>query len=182
MLEPSFEGPIVGFVINYLRVNYWRVQTLMEFEDAVQEAGFVFTIMLKRIGVENVQNESHLMALFKTAWSRHFITLSNKATKAREIQLETDLVHQVDGEDSELSALSTIVGALDTDGAVEYALEHAPENVRAVVSFLMNAPASMVEPALKNNGLAKGNSVFLAKMLGLDAERDHVRDVYDYFS
>lgn len=128
------------YVHNFLKKNYWKVETHLSYEDAVSEAKLQFVRTISRLKKREcvIENEKHLMSLFKTSWSNHFITLANKATHERFIttsfSAETHEIMQ-----AQLSE------DLDNFGELEIVLQQAPSEIKQVLTMLMNSPAEVLE-------------------------------------
>lgn len=132
-------------VINFLKKNYWKVKDLMDWDDAIGEAQLQFVRTIDRLEKRGcvIENEKHLMSLFKTSWSRHFITLANKATKERFVSTMQD------GTAQELSILN-MIGENDNTGLLEAQLAKAPTEVKQVLRLLVTAPDELVEELQKS--------------------------------
>ena len=137
----SLEFSVVEpYVHNFLKKHYWKVETLLSYEDALSEAKLQFVRTFSRLEKRNcvVENEKHLMALFKTSWSNHFITLSNKATHERFITPS----HSAESHEILMNQLSD---DSDNYGELEIVLQQAPSEIKQVLTMLMNSPAEVVE-------------------------------------
>lgn len=138
MKEYSFEI-VRPYVINHLKKHYWKLESYMDWEDALAEAQLQFIRTIKRLQNRHcqIENEKHLMSLFKTSWSNHFITLANKATKERFISTDQDIEQQN-------IKLNSLIAELDNSGLVQQLLQKAPADVRQVLHILLNAPDDLV--------------------------------------
>jgi hypothetical protein len=136
--EYSFEI-VRPYVINHLKQHYWKLQTYMDWEDAMSEAQLQFVRTITRLQKRHckIDNDKHLMSLFKTSWSNHFITLANKATKERFITTTEDV-------DQQSLQLDSLIAELDNAGVVNQLLQKAPPDVRQVLHILLNAPDELV--------------------------------------
>lgn len=137
MQEHSFET-VRPYVINFLKKNYWKLDTYMDWDDAMAEAQLQFVRTIKRLQSRGcvIENEKHLMSLFKTSWSNHFITLSNKATKERIFAIQDAATNQL--------MLNNLIGDLDNDGMLKMLLQQAPGEVKQVLRLLLTAPDELV--------------------------------------
>lgn len=133
MQDHSFEI-VRPYVLNHLKRNYWKVESYMDWEDALSEAKLQFIRTVQRLQKRScvIENEKHLMSLFKTSWNNHFITLANKATKERFVQSQND-----DGTDS---TLTNYIGDLDNNGQLTQLMQQAPDEVKQVIRLLLSAP------------------------------------------
>lgn len=165
----QFKGAPEGWVVNQLHGNYWKVEPLGDWDDIMQEARVCFCEVYNTY--PEVEDR-HLMALFKTAWSRRFIDLAHKATRHRsEISVET-LPLETPGE-------------LSNSGFLAVLIEQAPDEVRSVLSLFLNAPSELLELATqswraKGRRKAEGNSM-INQCLGLPEGSDPIGAVEDYF-
>lgn len=179
---PVFDGTIKGWVVNYLRRNYWRIQRTMEYDDAVQEAHLLFLELVKRY--PNVDTPQWFMTLFKRSWVHHFADMSVSDTAAR--NEVTFGATTADEDESLQSYIDSFPGDPDNFGMITLMIMNAPAEIRSVVALFLRAPTETLELACsawkmqgKKNEL--GNQM-LAKLLGLDPNGDVIQDVRDYFS
>lgn len=121
------------YVLNYLHLHYWKVRNILSFEDAIGEAQLQFWRTITRLDKNGdvIENEKHLMSLFKTSWSRHFITLANKDTKSIRL-LESD-------ETTEFLQ-QTMIGDLNNDGFLLCLLDRAPTEIKQTINLMMKLP------------------------------------------
>lgn len=138
MKEYSFEI-VRPYVINHLKRNYWKLESYMDWEDALAEAQLQFVRTIHRLQKRNcqIENEKHLMSLFKTSWANHFITLANKATKERFVTTTEDV-------DQQSAQLDALIADTDNAGLINCLLQNAPSEVRQVLHILLNAPDDLV--------------------------------------
>jgi len=175
---PEFKGPIEGWTVNFCKKNQWRLQRSMEWEDIMQEAQVVF--LKCKNAYPELDGPSHFMALYKTAWTRHVINLSQKDTELKAVYSET---HDAEHEGME----SIVIGELNTDGNLATLLRQAPKEILMVLNLFLNAPTELLEVALdgwKGNDrrCIAGGSKRICKMLGLPEHMDIMKSVQDYFS
>ena len=130
--EQTWEGEIAGYTVNFLARQHWKITRTTPWEDAMQEAYVVFLRCKQRYPDVEAR---HFMALYKTSLGRHFINLANNATKDRCL---TPL------SEGAMGVVIDPVGATDNDGALATAIRQAPDEVRMVLSLLLNAPQHMM--------------------------------------
>lgn len=160
MKEYSFEI-VRPYVINHLKRNYWKLESYMDWEDALAEAQLQFIRTLRRLQNRQcrIENEKHLMSLFKTSWSNHFITLANKATKER-------FIFTTENAEQQSTQVDLLVAELDNSGLLQQLFEKAPADVKQVLHILLNAPDDLV--ALLQNSFHENPklcNVILCKLL-----------------
>ncbi len=159
MLDFSVVEP---YVRNFLKKNYWKVETLMPYEDALSEAKLQFIRTISRLEKRNceIKNEKHLMSLFKTSWSNHFITLANKATNER-------FVTTLSNSDNQDLLIDQVIGDMGNMGEIEILLQKAPSEIKQVISMLLNSPIEAIEVIRDNffTNKTKSNQL-LCKLLG----------------
>jgi hypothetical protein len=176
---PEFTGPIEGFVVNYISKNYWRVARTVPREDLMQEAYVVF-LRCKRKYTQ-LEEARHFMALFKTAWVRHFTDLANADTQDRLVS-STEMV-DADGD----AHTREMVGELCTDGELATKLRQAPAEVLMVLNLFLNAPQEILELAIggwsgQDRRCKAGGSKRINQLLGLPLDTDVMATVEAYFS
>lgn len=138
MSEHSFET-VRPYVINHLKKNFWKLESYMDWDDAINEAQLQFVRTIKRLEKRNchIENEKHLMSLFKTSWTNHFTTLTNKATKERFIQTQNSLTDE--------DLMDTLISDLDNNGIVQVLLDTAPVEVKQVLQMFLKSPDELVQ-------------------------------------
>lgn len=179
---PSFDGPIRGYVMNYLRKNYWRVQRSMEYEDVLQEAAFLVAYLANRY--PDVDTPQWFMTLFKRSWAGHFAELAYKDSDVK-MEVSPSFYADEEGEASEFDP-DGFVGDQDNAGMLSIMIRNAPAEVKSVVSLFLNAPQEVLDLAAaswRSQGKKKefGNTM-LSKLLGLRGDYDAVEEVVKYFT
>lgn len=180
---PKFEGAIEGYVVNFLRTNFWRVQGSMEFQDCMQEAHLVFLRLADRYGV--LDTPQHFMGLYKRAWYNHFTDLSHIDTKFRVEVSESQLATEEDGGMAYVSLVESIIGETDCAGYITIMLQQAPADVRTVLSFFVVAPQELVDLTFsswrKSRRKKEGGNNMLCHVLGFAPGTDLLGRVAAYF-
>lgn len=180
---PKFEGAIEGYVVNFLRTNFWRVQGSMEFQDCMQEAHCLFLRLADRYGV--LDTPQHFMGLFKRAWHNHFTDLSNTDTKLRAEVSESSLLLESEDGMTYIGLVERLVGETDCTGYLAVMLQQAPADVRTVLSFFVAAPQDLVDSAFaswrKSKRKKEGGNNMLCQLLGFAPGTDILSRVADYF-
>jgi hypothetical protein len=181
--DPIFKGPIEGYVVNYIHKHLWKVQRTCERDDLLQDAYVVFLRVKSKY--PDLDTPQHFMALFKTAWSRHFTDLANKDTEDRVlVSMRLRSEENEDGDSGQLEA--DPAGDCDNDGSLAVMLRQAPREVTAVLNLFLSAPQELLDLALGSwNGQDKrckaGGSARINKLLGLPVHLDALQTVHDYF-
>lgn len=175
----EFKGPVEGYVVNYIKREGWKVAASQTHDDLTQDAYLVYMKVCAKY--PDVREAPHLMALFKTAWFRHFTDLANADTKNRVLTHFRDA-----GEDDAGDAFEP-AGDSDNDGALGVALRQAPAEVAAVLNLFLSAPQEILDMVMESwggpdrrkraNGCARLN-----RMLGLPPDLDALQAVHDYLS
>lgn len=179
MYSPAFEGPIEGYVMNFINKHCWKVARAYQREDLKQEAYLIF---LRCVGkYPDLETPQHFMALFKTAWNRHFIDLANEDTASR-ILVQAPVATMEDGYEVPYE----IAGDTDHDGHLSLLLEQAPREISMVLNLFLNAPQEILDLSLGSwNGRDRrykaGGSQRICQMLGLPQNRDVLKEVEEYF-
>lgn len=174
--EPTFKGPIEGYVVNNLKQHFWRIEASCTMDDALQEARCVFLrVAQKYPGVD----APHFMALFKMAWHNQLTDLANDDTRLRAM---VPLIARQDEEGREIEA----VGELENEGYLAVSLRQAPQEVQAVINLFLSAPQEILDLALRGwsaRGRRKTDgSRKICKLLGLREDLDVLQSVEDHFT
>lgn len=177
MYYPVFKGPIEGWVVNYTRPMFWRVESIMEWKDVMQEAYIVFMRCAAKYPV--VDTPQHFMTLFKRAWVNEYHDLSNEATRLR--LFVSDHKELDEGESLPVEQ----VGETDNGGFLAVALRQAPEEVRRVINLMLHAPQEMLDIILAdwrghNRRRTDGGGARINAALGLPKDLDVYKIVHDY--
>lgn len=171
--QPEYDGPIAGYVANFVSKNYWRVERTQERDDVFQEARCVF---LKVSGRYPDVDAPHFMALFKTAWQRRFTDLANADT-ARRVEVPLSMIATPPDRD-EYEYEYDPPGELDNDGAASVLLRQAPSEVKQVINLFLNAPQEILELALagwndvRDGRYSTGGSRRLCRLLNIPDDVD----------
>lgn len=169
---PEFKGPIEGWIVNHMTQHYWKVQATMTRMDVMQEAYYIFLRLSKKYA-ETVTEPEHFMALFKTAWSRHYIDLAKKDSSCR-----TEVEHT--------PATADAVGEVENEGYLRTLVRQAPSDVRLVLTLFLNAPAELLELATSSfkrvgrGGARAADNQRVAALLGLPADSRPLDAVESY--
>lgn len=177
MSNMHFKGPVEGWVVNFLTKNHWRVANTHEMEDAIQEAALIFWRCRTRY--PDVEDK-HLMALFKTAWTRHFTDLARSASEARNIVSESDLAS-----DDERGGRVDLVGEPDNEALLLLMIKQAPREIQTVLALFVSAPSELLEMATEawragGKKKAEGNKM-INRCLGVAEDHDTIGNVRRYF-
>jgi hypothetical protein len=128
--RPRWNGPCEAFAKRFVAANLWRVQALLDKDEAIQECAVIFARCC-RLYEGKVDNPAWFMSLFTRALSRDFHTLSNKNAKA------------VAARQAAKRNRHPIIAELQ-DGPVYTALCHASEDLRQVFIVLAAAPQELL--------------------------------------
>ncbi len=175
--SPEFTGPIEGYVVNFMKKHYWKVERTQTRDDVLQEARLVF--LRCREKYQDLDTPQHFMALFKRAWANEFIDLANADTASRVL-----VQPPVDRETGE--QITDLYGESDNDGSLSVMLRQAPAEVTMVLNLFLSAPQEILDLALgswkgRDKRCRTGGSKRICKMLGLPQELDVLKLVEDYF-
>ncbi len=181
MYKPIFKGPIEGWTVNYCTSNFWRVSSMMEFEDLLQDAYIVFLRCEARY--PELDTPQHFMSLYKRAWANHVTDLANEATQLRAVRS----IHQGVGEDDEPLQIAEGVGELENAGYLVTLVGQAPEEVRRVLALMLQAPQEIIDVVMSdwrgpNGRRTDGGGTRINKALGLPADFNPYEAVRRYLT
>lgn len=176
--SPQWNGPIEGYVVNFMKRNQWRVQSHMEYEDCIQEAYYIFLRLKHKYG--RLDTPQHFMALYKTTLTNEFNDLVAKSVKYRVEVLENKLDGYYD------MLIDTVAGDSNNDGELSIMMEQAPGEIKLVLQLMLTAPVEVLEMfagSWKQRGKTKefGNA-HLCEILGLPKKTNIIDAFTDYFN
>lgn len=167
---PRYDGPIEGFVVNFIRKNIWRVPSYLTEEDLMQESHLLFW-KLKTLYTQ-VDNPKWFMTLYKTAFSNRINDLSNRKSKSVDECLESDM-----GEDVEIAERHS---GGSNEGYFHVLLDQVPQDVRTALNFLDSCHERVYEQLKGDVNLS--NSL-LCSWMGLDPKKVNIfAKTKSYFS
>ena len=167
-----------GWSVKFLKKNFWRVQSTMEWEDAMQECRWVFCHVLNKYEGRH-DGPKHVMALYKVAVSGHFHDLSTRDTRRRGLE------HVHHSEAAMEAADATTSGDLDNDGAMLSMLSKLPEDVRDTIRILYDAPAEVLElvcSSVRTGRRVRAANRVLREMTGREGAEDIVAQLRKHFA
>lgn len=178
----KWEGAVEGYVVNTMKTQYFRVQRTLTRDEYVNEAFIVFSRVQTKYK-KTVDEDKHLMALFKTAWSRRLNDLSTEDTHQR-MFVQAPITRSSEGEDIEGF---DPVGDLDNDGMLAIVIREAPQEIKQVLNLFLAAPQEILDVALagwsgQDRRCKAGGSARICKLLGLPEDRDIMQEVEAYFT
>lgn len=179
----SFEFSLVEqYVKNYLRKHYWKVERSLTYDDAMQEARIMFWQLTRRMDRRNIEIDGpkHMMALFKSSWSRRFTTLANEATVVRKELVLSDL--EPDNQEEDSTSVADLLFPVHSDledGFFEKLVEQSPTEVRQVLLLLWTAPKEVLALVFASKRTSNRK---LCMLLGYAPTTDLLGSVKRYFS
>lgn len=183
VLSIEWQGPIEGYTKNYLAKNYWRVASVMDWDDAMQESRAIFVECVIRYK-DKVDNPAWFMSLYKTVLFSRFTNYANYATRQRHVVFEHQLVRDDDEADSPITQRDE-VGDSDNNGYLATLVREAPADVKEVLALFLNAPVDLLESAIaawqSRNGKGGVSSRLLCALLGREVDEDVIGRVQEYF-
>lgn len=170
---PEWDDALEGYTVKKVASNMWRLKG-SEFEDVMQEARLRFVELCRMY--PNVDNASWTMGLYKISLHNLIHDLAYKDFNRRKYVTLSSDVYPDNGDEESEPFEETIVGDLENDGMLLQALSSAPKEVIAVLSFLMESPASLLRAlaaSWKSQGHRKefGNQ-HLCRILGYPSGTD----------
>ena len=170
--SPEWNGYYDGYLANFLSTNYWRVQSLMEYEDCKQEAALVFAKLVNRYGC--VDTPQHFMALFKSAWVNRFNDLSKKDTRFRRMAYGDVYESSLEGlEDSRCDY---------NEGMLSVMMQQAPAEIKSVLRLFLTAPVEALDSLARMMGTKEQfTEKQLCTILGLKRGTKIKQKINNYF-
>lgn len=167
LFSPKWDGPIEGYTKNFLKKNFWRVQRLMEYSDALSECYCTFLHLQKRY-FGTVDNAAWFMSLYQVSLMRRFATLSLADSKhrARFVYIE-----EQDADGVPHPTDSGTLGEFISD------LEKAPEEALALLRLLLDAPVNFVRAIYTCEDSAESLELLVGTGMSFSMLRDSIKQV-----
>jgi hypothetical protein len=159
-----WKGPIEGFVVNFAKLNAWRVQPAMDEMDLYQEAWILFN---KCVEYYPEVEPKHFMALFKTALHNRMTTLAQLRTRRHEV---TECASEL--QDAHITTLEDIPSAfvvdeMLSDAEVRMMLEDAPDLIKTLIRHLgADAETGHKKRSKRNGRVRETAGELLARITG----------------
>lgn len=156
---PQWEGPIEGWVVNFISKSVWRVSPQFDFDDLYQDAYLLFLVCCDRY--PTVIEAPHFMRLIQTCLRNHVHDLASARTNRSEISM---IQMGPGGEEVDIASLRGERCEKMDQLMLDLALEDAPESVRKLVQELVDAPK---RPRKKRRlGVRETTNEFLCRIAG----------------
>lgn len=173
--KPQF-ATVKPYVLHFLRDNYWRVEDLLSYDDTLGEAQLQFWRTVSRLTRRGciIENEKHMMALFRTSWSRHFTTLANKNSQQIKMVTITDPTYNYIEE--------TIAGCTDNDGYVLSLIATAPDEIRQGIMLMLKLPTETLNviTTLVEKDLIDPANTIVCRLLGKPPQHCILQQMLSY--
>ena len=162
----------------------------MSFEDAVQEASYIFYLMRSRYEKrQEEKNERQYMAIYKVFWNRHFIDLTKKNDKQKRFQSISSLKPDNADKDFNFEEFIFGIGDLNIETLILISRQvDKDKDLKALIELLGTVEGEELEELRNNIKFShsqkdvKGNC-FLCKKLNLNStKRDLLSDLRSLLS
>lgn len=175
MYKPEFTGPLEGWATNHAKANFWRVKAIMEWDDLLQDAYYIFLKCRERY--TGLHEAKHFMSLYQRAYRNHVTDLSWKASEQK---AEVPVKIMESGINAET------IGETDNEGYLAILLRQAPREVTMVLNLVLNAPQELIDAAFtgwrgSDKRMTNGGTGRVNAALGLDPEINVMQMVNDHF-
>lgn len=174
-----WEGAPRKYAQRVIRKQLWRIATTCDFDDAMQEAYLVYLRCARKYAYR-VDNEAWFMALYKSALSRELVNLANDDTAYREV------ITLVDPCGDDATMIDLLAGSEDGEGELAVTLRWAPDEVREVLTLLLNAPTELLRVFTaswaKHGSTERYGSKLLCRVLGRPEDANLLQRVRKYLS
>ena len=154
--SPSWEGPIEGWAVNFIKNNKWRCDRLHDQDDLLQDAYLTYMKLVETY--PRVIEPKHFMALFKAAmWN----AMHDRARYKRRKRL----VHEDTPKDVSEFCEGRI-GELTNYGYINVLLAEAPEELHMALALLEGSPEKL-RGKVNEQGQRENLNMKLRRILGL---------------
>lgn len=128
--------PIVGWIYNHARKNYWRVAAYYEMDDLIADGLMcAYKVREKYEKGRKILDDKHFMALVKTTFCNHIGDLLR-----RRRAVDDSSIHLADLAENETTALDLLSSFDLGDSEFSTMLNDMPDHLRRVVELYMRCP------------------------------------------
>jgi hypothetical protein len=138
--RPKWQGPCEAWARTFVNQNHWRVSTILEREDAVQECAVAFARCCKYYSGK-VDNPAWFMSLFKRAVINDFNSLTYKNDKLIAVRTKVLAARDLAKENADHEGIDAIEYP---NGPLYSVLTHASEELRQVLGIIAIGPHELV--------------------------------------
>jgi hypothetical protein len=154
--SPSWEGPVQGWAVNFIKANKWRCDWVHDKDDLLQDAYLTYLKVVETY--PRVIEPKHFMALFKAAmWN----AMHDRARYKRRKRL----VHEETPKDVSEFCEGRI-GELTNYGYINVLLAEAPEELHMALALLEENPEAL-RSRVNAQGQRENLNMKLRRILGL---------------
>jgi hypothetical protein len=165
--SPTWEGPIEGWTVNYLKNQAWRTEPEMDLDDLVQEAFLIFD---KCAGAyPRVTSPSHFMSLYKTSIINRVHRLAGNRSRRKEVHVTGK------NEEGELvDGLELIPTGFEEQEDVEIRLlmEDLPGPIFRVLKAAMDG--DLEQEFVRSEGIRETTNQFLCRIAEIDSSQFNI--------
>lgn len=177
---PVFEGPIEGWVKNWMKKNFWKLEKHYQQSEVLQEARKMVHELWVNYYKDKVVEAKHFQSLFMRAFSNRMTDWANKSTK---FSAEISMMHLSD-EDHELLSTMTSDADVEAEVSLQQSIAAAPKEIRDVLQIAAEAPREIAEiciEALSGRGDTKKAALAaLSKIVGYEVSWNIGDEVKSY--
>lgn len=133
--DPFLDAAMRGWIVNFSKDNFWRVEQWYEFEDLVQD-GYMCYAKCRQY-YNHISNLRHpgqserrqFMRLVQTTFTNHIHKLANRRTRGQELIFSQYM-------DDEVVGLEAVLPALPEEATMRCLLASAPREIVDLVALL----------------------------------------------
>lgn len=126
----SIPKPVLGWIANYSRKNYWRVAAFYELDDLISDGAIKALEVMDRYGIPGIEiDHPHYMALVKTCFFNHIMDLLRRQLPKQEVTVSLDK-----------EEVAAVMGGKEGDQEFNVFINEMPEFLRKAVQCYLNSP------------------------------------------
>ncbi len=166
--------PVIGWIYNHARKNYWRMASYYELDDLIQDGLMCAYKCLDRYGTD--LDPPHFMKLVQ----RSFHNYIGELLRSSRIVNDNTNISDLNSKYSETTILDKISTPEEGEQELNILISELPETLRKVVELYINNPEKVRKLRSRLNGRDETLSDRLFKLTGFDRRRDFETELRSY--
>ena len=161
---PEWNREVVGYAKSFLAKNVWRVGTIYDLDDLLQESYMLFVRLRERY---TITGPRHFMAMWKTCLHNWLHNLAKERRRHREVTLSSLVTEDEDGNAVEWQPPAPAKQQQEVDFRVHF--REAPPAVKKLVTRAKRGrPPRLSRQCVALGGRREKTNEYLCRIAGVD--------------